>query len=64
MKVKIAGCSGGPIFGAKFNPELDYRLEYQIVAMQFAEWKHKRIAVGCLLPAIGDFLTKWVEGES
>lgn len=64
MKVNIAGCSGGPIFGAKFNPEMDYRLEYQIVAMQFAEWKQKRIAVGCLLPALGDFLTKWIEKKS
>jgi hypothetical protein len=61
MTVKIAGCSGGPIIGAKFNPEMGYRLEYQIVAMQFGEWKHKRIAVGCLLPAIAEYLTKWIE---
>jgi len=57
LEVSIEGASGGPIFGVKTKPEL----QYQVVAMQFAQRAHDRIAIGCVMPFIGLLLTKWIE---
>ncbi|MGA2614309.1 MAG: hypothetical protein ABSG38_12795 [Spirochaetia bacterium] len=57
LEVSIEGASGGPIFGLKRRPDL----QYQIVAMQFSQRRDKRIAIGCAMPLIGYVLSRWIE---
>jgi hypothetical protein len=59
LPIDFDGMSGGPIFGVRMKP----RIEYWIIAIQNAWYSHRKLIVGNRVPTIG-WLLEWAIDQS